>query len=64
MAELVTAGRSVSEAAIELGISRRTAESHLAKSSHKLDVRSCSELASALTLIRDSAEPRELEATQ
>jgi DNA-binding CsgD family transcriptional regulator len=64
VAELVTAGRSTSEAAIELGISRRAAEWHLAKSSRKLDVHSCPELRDALALLRDSAEPRELEATK
>ena len=64
VAELVTAGRSVDEVAIELGISRRTAEWHLAKSSRKLDVHSCSELADALALLRASAEPRELEARE
>ena len=62
--ELVTAGRSVNEVAIELGILRRTAEWHLAKLSRKLDVRSCSELADALALLRASAEPQELEATE
>jgi DNA-binding CsgD family transcriptional regulator len=64
VAELVTAGRSISEVAIELGISRRTAQWHLAKSSRKLDVRSCSELADALALLRASAERQELEATE
>jgi len=64
VAELVTAGRSVEDVAIELGISRRTAERHLTKSSHKLDVRSCSELADALALLRASAEQRELKARQ
>jgi len=64
VAELVTAGRSVDEVAIELGISRRRAEWRLAKSARKLDVHSCSELVDALALLRASAEPQELEATE